>query len=474
MKRALALVLLVGCGAGDPCDPFPTESCLSLEVRGPGLAIDQIALHARSGFLLGDGRSPPAPGGIHSLPVRVPIVPGGRFAGSFELEVRGLLREVIVGADLVHGTVAAGQHLAIIAELGGANASDLGGIDLASPPPGDLAAPPGSDLSTVRDLSRPSGSDLAGVGIFVAEPTNFSASSELKGVFGFSPQDVYACGGIGTVLHSTGDGKWTQQRTEPANTLEQISGAWGIAANDVYAFGTQATSTGTNPHPLLAHSTGNGTWLNQAFPGADSFSISINGFGGSAGTDLYAGVAAGTVTNAGAFHSAGDGNWFPQTSVSSPAIKGVNGLFVAAQNSIYLVDPRIWHSNSDGNWTLETITGVTNPEFTSVWASSSADVFAVGAQGAVGSQTALVMHSPGNGQWTQQNLPNLPSTTALMSIFGAAPDDVWAVGEGGAIVHYDGKMWTQLTSGVSGRLNGVWTGGGEVFAVTGSLVLHRR
>ena len=33
------------------------------------------------------------------------------------------------------------------------------------------------------------------------------------------------------------------------------------------------------------------------------------------------------------------------------------------------------------------------------------------------------------------------------SLWGAAPDDVWAVGDGGAISHWDGAGWTQIQYG---------------------------
>jgi len=33
------------------------------------------------------------------------------------------------------------------------------------------------------------------------------------------------------------------------------------------------------------------------------------------------------------------------------------------------------------------------------------------------------------------------------SVWGAAPDDVWAVGDFGAISHFDGARWTQIQYG---------------------------
>ena len=88
MRAALLCLVAAGC-ASDPCDAFPDESCIALEVRGPGLAVDQIGVSA-AGFLLSDGRSPTVPRAL-KLPLTVAVLPGGKFAGSFTLTVRGFL-----------------------------------------------------------------------------------------------------------------------------------------------------------------------------------------------------------------------------------------------------------------------------------------------------------------------------------------------------------------------------------------------
>ena len=37
------------------------------------------------------------------------------------------------------------------------------------------------------------------------------------------------------------------------------------------------------------------------------------------------------------------------------------------------------------------------------------------------------------------------STSWLVSVWGSGPTDVWAVGEGGTILHYDGGTWTDMS-----------------------------
>ena len=58
---------------------------------------------------------------------------------------------------------------------------------------------------------------------------------------------------------------------------------------------------------------------------------------------------------------------------------------------------------------------------------------------------------------------------ALMSVWASAPDEVWAVGaddgEGSLVLRYDGQAWTRLATGTSGDLWWVFGfEGGPVFA----------
>lgn len=80
-----------------------------------------------------------------------------------------------------------------------------------------------------------------------------------------------------------------------------------------------------------------------------------------------------------------------------------------------------------------------------VWGGASNDVFAVGFGG-------LIAHYDGS-VWTRME----SGTSAdLEEIWGSASDDVYAVGEGGAILHFDGEAWSQMVSGTTGYLNDVW------------------
>jgi hypothetical protein len=99
----------------------------------------------------------------------------------------------------------------------------------------------------------------------------------------------------------------------------------------------------------------------------------------------------------------------------------------------------------------------------SVWGNSTSDVFAVG-------YGSTILHYDGS-TWT----PTVSDATAsLDGVWGSTGSDVFAVGYGGTILHYDGSSWTQMASGTGSWLQGVWgSSASDVFALGyGNTVLH--
>jgi hypothetical protein len=77
------------------------------------------------------------------------------------------------------------------------------------------------------------------------------------------------------------------------------------------------------------------------------------------------------------------------------------------------------------------------------------------------------------GAWT----PVPPSILdALSGVFAVAPDDIWAAGGNGRIVHYDGTAWSLFESGTGLGLDSVWASGPhDVWVVrSDGAVLHHR
>ncbi|MEW6141578.1 MAG: C1 family peptidase [Chloroflexota bacterium] len=90
-----------------------------------------------------------------------------------------------------------------------------------------------------------------------------------------------------------------------------------------------------------------------------------------------------------------------------------------------------------------------------VWGSSSSDVFAVGDGG-------TILHYNGNAWSTMTS----GTTGYLNGVWGSSASDVFAVGETGTILHYNGTAWTAMSSGTNNTLTGVWgSSATDVFAV---------
>ena len=68
----------------------------------------------------------------------------------------------------------------------------------------------------------------------------------------------------------------------------------------------------------------------------------------------------------------------------------------------------------------------------------------------------------------------LPQGNPLWSVWGSASTDVWAVGLGGTILHWDGSAWSPVASGTVNSLTSVrGSASNDVWAVGDGTILHR-
>ncbi len=80
-----------------------------------------------------------------------------------------------------------------------------------------------------------------------------------------------------------------------------------------------------------------------------------------------------------------------------------------------------------------------------VWGFESGDVFAVGDNG-------TILHFDGT-QWNQME----SNTTAnLAAVWGGDPDHVLATGDEGTILYYDGTTWSPMASGTTAPIGRIW------------------
>ena len=127
--------------------------------------------------------------------------------------------------------------------------------------------------------------------------------------------------------------------------------------------------------------------------------------------------------------------------------------------------PPMPDANPLEQWTVVASSDTTDGALTSVWAAGN-DMFVTGGKGLVGmSGGGVILHYDG-AHWDRT-----PTAQFMWWIFGFTKTNVWAVGQGGLIEHYDGSAWTQTPAptGFTGTLSGIWGASpNDIWAVGGS------
>jgi len=166
-----------------------------------------------------------------------------------------------------------------------------------------------------------------------------------------------------------------------------------------------------------------------------------------------------TVWAAGETLLSGDTSGAPWTSAGTTApYRRVRGV---SATSIWSVENAVHFSNRTAPWTQDG---------TQLWGLSVFSDYDVWVSAASG-RTFHWTTSP-TPHWISQD--PLPNVHALYALGGVASGDLWAVGDGGMILHWDGSQWSDVASGTTVALRGVWAGAsGDVWAVgDGGTILH--
>lgn len=117
-------------------------------------------------------------------------------------------------------------------------------------------------------------------------------------------------------------------------------------------------------------------------------------------------------------------------------------------------------------WTLQETP--TEEDLWGVWGFSSDDLWAVGGSGRSDSEATL-LHFDGDA-WTAVEVPTLERANvfAFFKVFGTSADNAYVVGQRGAVLHWDGQVWTEELVGASDDLVSMWgTGPDNLVAVGG-------
>jgi hypothetical protein len=153
-----------------------------------------------------------------------------------------------------------------------------------------------------------------------------------------------------------------------------------------------------------------------------------------------------------------EGGW----NLENVSARGMGGIWGLDGRDIFVAGG--WSSDvlhyQNGEWIPEAMPFPL--EYVSdVWGFGRENVFAIGTQDFEG--TINLFHYNGNN-WTAAGL--LTQSFAFEAIWGASPSDVYMVGEGGDIAHFDGETMTPINTGFNQSLYGIWgTGSQNIYAV---------
>jgi hypothetical protein len=141
-------------------------------------------------------------------------------------------------------------------------------------------------------------------------------------------------------------------------------------------------------------------------------------------------------------------------------------VFGFSANDVYAVGEQGAALHFDGNsWT--TIETGTDQDLFGVWGASTDDLWFVG--GEAGTGPLIIMHYDGATVEEVASPDHEPDgSAALLKVWGTANDHVFAIGENGLILRFDGTSWMQEVSGTQEDLVSLWgTGPDNIVAVGG-------
>lgn len=301
--------------------------------------------------------------------------------------------------------------------------------------------------------------------------------ADLTDVWGTSPNDVFIAGEIGSrvssiIRHFDGN-TWTQQTKV---TDLRLRGLWGSSATDVYAVGFDMFA----PIARMLHYDGS-SWTEVPGFAADAEDLSFESVWGLSSQDIWAVGEAfdGAFDRALIYHF--DGTFWQRMLVQGNTNPGLVDVWGFSPTDVWAVgrdetsDPNVGVVlHYDGTaWTP--VLQQTGLAPNALWGSSPTDLFLAGfdvQEDSSGDFTvsSAIWHYDGT-TWSPMSVPS--GDTVLEDIWGTSPTNVFAVGDDGLILHFDGSAWTG-SSQTNQTLLAVWgSAPDDAYAVgLGGRVLH--
>ncbi|MBC7897944.1 MAG: hypothetical protein H7066_21160 [Cytophagaceae bacterium] len=140
--------------------------------------------------------------------------------------------------------------------------------------------------------------------------------------------------------------------------------------------------------------------------------------------------------------------------VTSPTTESLYDVWGSSATNVWAVGFNGTIVHYDGTRWSRALEGVTHI-FRGIWGSGPADVWVVGFRSYADAR-AVIYHF--NGQsWRQvTSVADIFSFAPLMDVWGTAATNVWAVGNGGVILRFDGSDWRNASVGPEFTNDAIW------------------
>jgi len=304
-------------------------------------------------------------------------------------------------------------------------------------------------------------------------------------VWGSSKDDVWIVGTQGTIVHWDG----ASFTATPSGTKNALFAVTGTSATDVWAVGSRETvlhSTGfaNGDAPWAAGPAVAPTVVRYGTPANENLLFAL---WARAGGEVWAAGEPYPVLPEGSKEAIETNFWRrggwsdePWTSDLVGSDLVVRAFWAAAPDDVWAVGGTAGTTQNRTGRAFHATGGRKGPVWTeydsqsfhdlnAVWGSGPNDVWAVGDAGAV---RRWMGATP-----TRWQVVPVPTDHDLTGVWGSGPNDIWVVGDHGTILHFDGASWTQPVAafqpGLEPPLRAVWgSGPDDVWVVGDSTVLH--
>jgi hypothetical protein len=164
---------------------------------------------------------------------------------------------------------------------------------------------------------------------------------------------------------------------------------------------------------------------------------------------------------AGSFRSVDSGATWTVADGAVPA----NGVWGNGLDEVWIVRGRSLHHTSDGRqWHVRPLPGLSfGAAMEGMWGVEG-ERYLYGVDRSDGEPTGTILRSRDRGaSWQRETLP--VRIARIAGMWGRSPDDVYAVGAGGVVLHSTGEQWRVVRPASTGSLEAVWGTGKSVYAV---------